>query len=243
MSDETKEYRQDSDYDSPDSDSDSSDQYHQDRFFYSDDSDSDYSGPTQSKDVENYRQECGYYSDNGSTDSREDYPEPQSLRYCNSCRRDNFPLTKDGKCTRCWRSICTIYYKKSPLSAELVDHVFSFVGIKINHAIRVQEEYKRCNRVCWSFKKYKTCPFGKYCRFAHVVKRPSSCLDFLKGKCRFGEVCQFTHRCPKICQWFLKGNCRFGEMCRLTHKSPKLCQWFLKGRCHFGDKCRFSHKR
>ena len=212
---------------------------------------SDYSqrGQTQSEEEEQYRQDCGYdddendpyYSDNHYDDpyySDNDYDKPS----CISCKRDDYPLTSDGKCERCWRSISTIYDMKSPLATELFDHVLSFLGIKINHALRVQE-HKSHDKVCWRFKRRGKCPFGKYCRFVHVVKRPSSCLYFLKGRCHFGEVCHFTHRSPKLCQWFLKGRCHFGDKCRLTHRSPKLCQWFLKGRCHFGDKCRFSHKR
>ncbi|KAJ3402507.1 hypothetical protein HDV05_008487, partial [Chytridiales sp. JEL 0842] len=50
----------------------------------------------------------------------------------------------------------------------------------------------------------------------------------------------------KLCIFFLKGNCRYGDQCRFSHQAFESelepCFEFLrKGHCRFGDQCRFSH--
>jgi hypothetical protein len=179
-----------------------------------------------------------YYS---SVDNRydDDYYEPY---LCISCNGDSYPLTVDDKCERCWRSAFTILEISCPINTDLMNHIFSFLDIEINHVKRVQE-YKSRDKICWRFKKHGKCKLGDFCRFVHIVKSPTGCRHFLRGDCRFKDICHFTHRSPTLCRLFLKGFCQFGEMCRFTHRSQKICKWFLKGQCHFGKKCYFTHKR
>ena len=56
-------------------------------------------------------------------------------------------------------------------------------------------------------------------------KRPLCKFLVLKGHCRFGDSCQFSHEgCSTEeagkqipCVFFLRGNCRYGEYCKLRH--------------------------
>eukprot|EP01051_Picozoa_sp_SAG22_P003071 SAG22_NODE_144_length_17700_cov_21.959207_17_plen_426_part_01 len=57
------------------------------------------------------------------------------------------------------------------------------------------------------------------------------------------------------CRFFLKGKCRDGDNCRFSHATSsktaglqaaaaggaKMCTFFLKGKCRAGENCRFSH--
>lgn len=136
---------------------------------------------------------------------------------CISCDKDYYTLKRDGKCERCWRSAFTILEILSPLNIDLMNNIFSFLDIKIDHVKRVHE-YKSRDKICWRFEKNGICKRGDYCRFVHVVKNPKVCIHFLKGQCHFGNICRFTHRRQKKCKWFLKGKCHFGNKCFFTHK-------------------------
>lgn len=79
------------------------------------------------------------YDDDSDSDSNH-YDYDYDYLKCISCKRDYYQLTTDGRCERCWRSICTILEIKSPLNNNLMDNVFYFLNIKINHEKRVHEQ-------------------------------------------------------------------------------------------------------
>ncbi|XP_075706739.1 E3 ubiquitin-protein ligase makorin-1-like isoform X2 [Rhinoderma darwinii] len=45
------------------------------------------------------------------------------------------------------------------------------------------------------------------------------------------------------CREFLRGSCRWGTNCRFSHerKSVRVCRYYQNGFCHYGDKCSFLH--
>ncbi|KAK9765745.1 hypothetical protein K7432_005681 [Basidiobolus ranarum] len=66
----------------------------------------------------------------------------------------------------------------------------------------------------------------------------------------------FTSSSPSVCRFFMKGYCRFGNSCRFTHQGlgqsqPELplnsynpmptCRYWLQGNCRFGNQCRYEH--
>ncbi|GHP07278.1 hypothetical protein PPROV_000601900 [Pycnococcus provasolii] len=60
------------------------------------------------------------------------------------------------------------------------------------------------------------------------------------------KTTQQNNREPKgACRFWLKGNCRSGDACRFSHAAPQspkpACHFWLRGDCRNGDACRFSH--
>jgi hypothetical protein len=57
----------------------------------------------------------------------------------------------------------------------------------------------------------------------------------------------------KMCTFFLKGECKFGDTCKFSHiinttKECDICDidvepcfFYLEGNCKYGDKCKFNH--
>ncbi|XP_036389562.1 makorin, ring finger protein, 4 [Megalops cyprinoides] len=48
------------------------------------------------------------------------------------------------------------------------------------------------------------------------------------------------------CRQFIRGSCRFGASCHFSHELPvlpsaEICRYFQKGDCWFGDRCRYQH--
>ena len=88
-------------------------------------------------------------------------------------------------------------------------------------------------------------------------KKLKMCRYFIKGKCKKGDECTYSHckQNEKQCQYFQEGSCRFGKDCWFVHgeeecsysreekpiKKPVRCKNFEDGSCEFGDQCRFSH--
>ncbi|KAK9763313.1 hypothetical protein K7432_010124 [Basidiobolus ranarum] len=61
---------------------------------------------------------------------------------------------------------------------------------------------------------------------------------------------------PSPCRFFMKGYCRFGNKCRFSHQgldqghpelilnrpiSIPICRYWLQGSCRFGNQCRYDH--
>jgi len=87
-------------------------------------------------------------------------------------------------------------------------------------------------------------------------ERQRVCFDFVKGRCREGESCDFKHPNPedsekpksrRFCYDFKAGRCNFGEYCSFSHErmpgrtSNRLCLDFKRGNCSYGELCQFSH--
>jgi hypothetical protein len=83
-------------------------------------------------------------------------------------------------------------------------------------------------------------------------KETSVCRDFLRGTCKFGESCKFSHQggdaatanlSTKVCHQFKRGTCRFGSECLYAHaeKEAVVCKAFRAGRCIHGALCKFLH--
>eukprot|EP00435_Cladocopium_sp_Y103_P065103 s612_g27.t1 len=90
----------------------------------------------------------------------------------------------------------------------------------------------------------------------HSQASPRPCRDFLKGNCKYGDRCRYSHENTgsepaekRPCKEFLKGHCKYGDRCRYSHEpggSPGdrahvPCRNFEKGFCAFGDRCRYGH--
>ncbi|KAG9334513.1 hypothetical protein JZ751_007596, partial [Albula glossodonta] len=48
------------------------------------------------------------------------------------------------------------------------------------------------------------------------------------------------------CRQYIRGSCRFGPSCLFSHELPlfpsaEICRYFQKGVCWFGDRCRYQH--
>ncbi|ORX90270.1 hypothetical protein K493DRAFT_318075 [Basidiobolus meristosporus CBS 931.73] len=67
-----------------------------------------------------------------------------------------------------------------------------------------------------------------------------------------------TSGSPSVCRFFMKGYCRFGNSCRFSHQGLGLpqgqpepylgrrnpmptCRFWLQGNCRFGNQCRYEH--
>ena len=81
--------------------------------------------------------------------------------YCEGFYGSNNYVFK--QCQECWSRINTIYIRKSGLSTDIMNHIFSFLGIKINYNIGIVE-YKS-PKLCFNFNSSKNCGLGKYCYF------------------------------------------------------------------------------
>ncbi|XP_064156027.1 makorin, ring finger protein, 4 isoform X3 [Anguilla rostrata] len=57
-------------------------------------------------------------------------------------------------------------------------------------------------------------------RVFHVGRAP--CRQYIRGSCRFGPSCHFSHEIPVL-------------------PSAEICRYFQKGACWFGDRCRYLH--
>ncbi|KAI9437328.1 hypothetical protein H4582DRAFT_1959355 [Lactarius indigo] len=90
-----------------------------------------------------------------------------------------------------------------------------------------------------------------------------TCSYWLKGRSSrsaWTSASTVTVRIPAtqgICPNFLKGTCRFGDLCRMSHRlatdsetqtppsppfaAPRPCKFFPKGRCNRGEDCPFGH--
>ncbi|XP_061115243.1 makorin, ring finger protein, 4 isoform X2 [Conger conger] len=49
-----------------------------------------------------------------------------------------------------------------------------------------------------------------------------------------------------LCRQYIRGSCRFGPSCHFSHELPvlpsaEICRYFQKGACWFGDRCRYQH--
>jgi len=90
----------------------------------------------------------------------------------------------------------------------------------------------------------------------HSQASPRPCRDFLKGNCRYGDRCRYSHENTgaepaekRPCKEFLKGHCKYGDRCRYSHdpggspgdRAHVPCRNFEKGFCAFGDRCRYGH--
>ena len=113
-----------------------------------------------------------------------------------------------------------------------------------------------------------------HCKFQHSKARPSSstappttCSFYLRGNCKAGASCKFSHVIAatpatpsRVCSFFLKGTCTRGNSCQFSHDSvvpppapagaapvviaavpARVCSFFLKGSCT-NQNCRFLHE-
>ncbi|XP_059431918.1 zinc finger CCCH domain-containing protein 7 isoform X2 [Corylus avellana] len=85
----------------------------------------------------------------------------------------------------------------------------------------------------------------------HPVSKPKTvtyCRHYLKGRCRQGDKCQFSHDTVPLtkstpCCHFARHSCMKGDACPFDHQLFKYpCDNFVKGFCSRGDACMFSHK-
>ncbi|KAJ7519176.1 hypothetical protein O6H91_20G026300 [Diphasiastrum complanatum] len=81
-----------------------------------------------------------------------------------------------------------------------------------------------------------------------VVEAPI-CKFFMKGRCKQGESCTFSHNVvpltkSEICKFYMNHCCLKGEDCLYSHDlSVFPCKYYnTKGYCTDGVFCRFSHK-
>ncbi|KAH9022022.1 hypothetical protein EDB85DRAFT_393934 [Lactarius pseudohatsudake] len=100
------------------------------------------------------------------------------------------------------------------------------------------------------------CTFGKKCRNSHDIPSESA----IGPDASRSATAAATVRIPATqhgdtCPYFVKGTCRFGDRCRWSHRLateaqtppsrpfavPKPCKFFPKGRCNKGENCPFGH--
>jgi hypothetical protein len=55
------------------------------------------------------------------------------------------------------------------------------------------------------------------------------CTFFLKGECKFGDTCKFSHIINKT------------KECDVCDFDVEPCFFYLEGNCKNGDKCKFNH--
>mmetsp|Transcript_80875 Transcript_80875/g.142565 ORF Transcript_80875/g.142565 Transcript_80875/m.142565 type:complete len:210 (-) Transcript_80875:715-1344(-) len=52
-------------------------------------------------------------------------------------------------------------------------------------------------------------------------------------------------RVAQLCRDYLRGHCRFGHSCKFSHNRPtskiELCRDWERGKCAFGDTCKYRH--
>lgn len=80
-------------------------------------------------------------------------------------------------------------------------------------------------------------------------KPVSPCRHFLKGRCREGQKCKFSHDAIPLtksepCHHFARHKCMKGDNCPYDHQLSKYpcTNYVSKGYCIRGDSCMFSHK-
>ena len=81
------------------------------------------------------------------------------------------------------------------------------------------------------------------------------CQHFLRGRCRWGDECKYSHEgTPQTqksskrgpCFAFAKGECDKGKQCRYSHdprdqERKRPCHDFAFGTCDRGSQCKYSH--
>lgn len=97
---------------------------------------------------------------------------------------------------------------------------------------------------CNSFITYGSCRDGNACRFLHderrrhvkvnvvkqVDKASKLCVDFVKGCCKKGKDCEYSHSEEKKMHYLAAAN--FNTVCN---------HFNTHGRCMWGDTCKFKH--
>ncbi|KAI3460507.1 hypothetical protein Pfo_017170 [Paulownia fortunei] len=86
--------------------------------------------------------------------------------------------------------------------------------------------------------------YGENEQFHNKSRSPVPCNDFMKGKCRWGDTCRFSHHFASD-ETFGKGT-RYTSFDKdIEHQPSKngklLCKFFAAGKCD-RDNCRFSHE-
>ncbi|KAJ6331051.1 hypothetical protein OIU76_009614 [Salix suchowensis] len=81
------------------------------------------------------------------------------------------------------------------------------------------------------------------------LKPKSHCRHFLKGRCREGQKCKFSHDAIPLtkfepCHHFARHKCMKGDNCPYDHQLSKYTctNYASKGYCIRGESCMFSHK-
>lgn len=85
---------------------------------------------------------------------------------------------------------------------------------------------------------------GQNEQFQNRSRNAAPCKDFVKGKCRWGDTCRFSHHFASS-ETFGKGNVRMSSDNDIEHEpcenEKPLCKYFAAGKCD-RDNCRFSHE-
>ncbi|XP_006822215.1 uncharacterized protein LOC100366874 [Saccoglossus kowalevskii] len=101
---------------------------------------------------------------------------------------------------------------------------------------------------CMFYNRFGKCNRGNKCPYIHDPDKVAVCTRFLRGTCKDGASCQFSHKVSKdkmpVCSFFLRGVCNRDD-CPYLHvnvsRKAAVCQDFLKGYCPQGQKCKERH--